>query len=416
MDRSVGPGTKIHDAPPVHEGWEVRPLLSTVRIANGQVDPKIHPYKSMILVAPDHIERATGRLLAKETAEDQRAISGKYAFQRGDIVYSKIRPYLRKAILAEFDGLCSADMYPLKPASDVAGGFVLAILLDDRFSKYAESVSVRSGMPKLNRVELADFAFALPPLQEQRAITEALSDVDALLGALDRLIAKKRDLKQAAMQQLLTGQTRLPGFSAPWAARTVLGVTVKIVDYRGRTPRKLGMDWGGGDIPVLSAGNVKMGYIDFSEEAYLGSDELYERWMTNGRARKGDVVITTEAPLGNVALVPDERRYILSQRTVLLQIDPQVATSKYLLYALSGSAFQKLLVDSASGSTATGIQRKRLEKLELHLPPVAEQDAIAAVLASSDAELSALEQRRDKTHALKQGMMQELLTGRIRLI
>ncbi|MBY0408764.1 MAG: restriction endonuclease subunit S [Burkholderiaceae bacterium] len=166
----------------------------------------------MVLVAPDHIESATGRLLNKVSAGDQRAISGKYLFAVGDIVYSKIRPYLRKAILTDFPGLCSADMYPLKPAADVSGGFVLASILAHQFSIYAESVSIRSGMPKINRGELADYSMVFPPSKaEQEAIAEALSDADALIESLDQLITKKRQIKQGAMQELLTGNWRLPG-------------------------------------------------------------------------------------------------------------------------------------------------------------------------------------------------------------
>ena len=215
------PGYKQTEVGVIPEEWELRGLLSAVRIANGQVDPRVEPFRSMVLVAPDHIESGTGKLLDKQTAGEQRAISGKYRFDAGDIVYSKIRPYLRKAILADFEGLCSADMYPLKPASDVASGFVLPTLLAHRYTKYAESVSARSGMPKINRAEMADFVVALPPLPEQRAIAKALSGVDALLGGLDRLLAKKRHLKQAAMQQLLTGQTRLPGFHGEWEVKTL---------------------------------------------------------------------------------------------------------------------------------------------------------------------------------------------------
>ena len=129
-------------------------------------------------------------LLVKQTASDQQAISGKYVFNRGDVVYSKIRPNLRKAVLVDFDGLCSADMYPLKPTSNVDGAFILAVLLGHRFTDYAESVSVRSGIPKINRAEMAGFALALPPVSEQRAIAATLRDVDALLEGLERLIAK----------------------------------------------------------------------------------------------------------------------------------------------------------------------------------------------------------------------------------
>ena len=205
------PGYKQTDVGVIPEDWRLLPLLSAVRIANGQVDPKVEPYRSMTLVAPDHIESGSGRLMKKETARDQRAISGKYLFAKGDIVYSKIRPYLKKAILADFDGLCSADMYPLKPASNVSAGFILAALLGHHFSNYAESVSVRSGMPKINRSELAEYTIALPPTKnEQQAIAAMLSDMDAAIAALETKVAKARNIKQGMMQELLTGRIRLP--------------------------------------------------------------------------------------------------------------------------------------------------------------------------------------------------------------
>lgn len=145
----------------------------------------------MVLVAPDHIESGTGRLLKKVTAADQEAISGKYIFEPGDVVYSKIRPYLRKAILADFGGLCSADKYPLRAAADVSPRFIFASILGHQFSKYAESVSVRSGMPKINRSELAQYSIAIPPTRgEQESIADVVTDADALIEALEQLLPR----------------------------------------------------------------------------------------------------------------------------------------------------------------------------------------------------------------------------------
>ena len=203
-------GYKHTGAGVIPEDWQLRPLLTAVRVARGQVDPKIEPYRSMILVAPDHVETGSGRLLRKEIADDQRAISGKYLFQSGDIIYSKIRPYLKKAILADFNGLCSADMYPLRPAPDVSAGFVLAAILGDRFTRFAESVSVRSGMPKINRTELAEYMIGLPPTKaEQDTIAATLRDMDTEILALEARRDKTRMLKQGMMQELLTGRIRL---------------------------------------------------------------------------------------------------------------------------------------------------------------------------------------------------------------
>ena len=210
-------------------------------------------------------------------------------------------------------------------------------------------------------------------------------------------------------------QTEVGVIPEDWETPTVLGVSRQIIDYRGRTPRKLGMSWGGGDIPALSAGNVRMGFIDFSQECYLGSETLYSRWMTKGDVEKDDIAFTTEAPLGNVALIPDDRKYILSQRTVLLKMDPRKAVSRYVFQLMLSEQFQKVLADNSSGSTAKGIQRKRFEQLKVVCPSLSEQNVIAAALSDVDALLGALQRLTAKKRDLKQAAMQQLLTGQTRL-
>jgi type I restriction enzyme S subunit len=383
------PGYKQTEVGVIPEEWDLRGLLTTVRIANGQVDPRNEPFRSMILVAPDHIESGTGKLLEKRTAADQMAISGKYRFAAGDIVYSKIRPYLRKAILADFDGLCSADMYPLKPADDVIGGFVLPVLLAHRFTKYAESVSVRSGMPKINRAELAEFVVALPPPPEQRAIAAALSDVDALLGALDLLIAKKRDLKQAAMQQLLTGQTRMPGFSGEWELKR-LG---ELLAYEQPTKYLVSSSEysDANDIPVLTAGKTfVLGYT--SEE--------------DGVFNNLPVIIFDDFTTASKYVT-----FLFKAKSSAMKIlkprDPSV--NLRLVYEMMQMVKFKL-------SEHKRYWISEFQKLEVRSPDEKEQSAIATALSDMDAEIAALEARRAKTRDLKQAMMQELLTGRARLI
>jgi type I restriction enzyme S subunit len=339
----------------------------------------------MVLVAPDHIESGTGKLLARRTAAEQRAISGKYAFGAGDIVYSKIRPYLKKAILADFAGLCSADMYPLRPADGVVGGYILSILLAHRFTKYAESVSVRSGMPKINRAELADFSVAVPPLPEQRAIAAALSDMDALLGGLDRLIAKKRDLKQAAMQQLLTGQTRLPGFQGEWELKR-LGDVLKIC--HGRSQR--GVEADDGPYPILATGG-QIGRA--SQPLYDKPSALVGRKGTINKPQYMDAPFWTVDTLFYSAMKGSN-------------------SARYFYYLFCTIDWMQL--NEASG--VPSLNARTIENIEIDCPEPSEQTTIAAVLAEMDAELAALEARRAKTRALKQAMMQELLTGRTRLV
>lgn len=211
-------------------------------------------------------------------------------------------------------------------------------------------------------------------------------------------------------------QSELGEIPEDWEVNSIANITSNIIDYRGVTPRKLGMEWGGGDIVALSAGNVKKGYIDLESECYLGSEQLYKRWMRNGDVRKDDIVFTMEAPLGNVAIIPDDRKYILSQRTIALQVDKVLACSSFIYQYFVSNEFQTALSDRATGSTAQGIKRTVFELLELPLPTVKEQTAIAKVLSDMDTELDALQQRLSKTQKIKQGMMQELLTGKTRLV
>lgn len=198
--------TEIGEVP---ESWEIVGILDVAALPSGQVDPRNAPYASMPLIAPNHIESGTGRLLAVESAAAQGAISGKYEFNPLDIVYSKIRPYLRKAWLADRDGLCSADMYPLRPSSRVDSGFLLVSLLGERFSEFATSMSMRTGIPKINREELSQYRIALPPLEEQRQISSLERSITAREVSEHAVHAALVELKSAAMCALLTGEVRI---------------------------------------------------------------------------------------------------------------------------------------------------------------------------------------------------------------
>src|SRR5258708_33790838 len=111
--------------------WNQRRLADLVRIPNGQVDPRIEPFRSQILIAPDHIASGSGHIIQRETAASQGAISGKYQIFAGDVLYSKIRPALRKAARADFSGICLADMYPLRPSAEIDSGYLLNVILSD---------------------------------------------------------------------------------------------------------------------------------------------------------------------------------------------------------------------------------------------------------------------------------------------
>ena len=196
-----------------------------------------------------------------------------------------------------------------------------------------------------------------------------------------------------------------------WKSKQLSGLLSLILDFRGKTPKKLGMEWGGGEIPALSANNVEMGKIDFSKECYFASDALYRKWMTRGDTQIGDVVLTTEAPLGNVAHIPDERRYILSQRVILLRANDAEICNDYLKHYLTSDLFQTLIRQQSSGTTATGIQRAKLETLPVTFPSSKrEQNKVAEILSTVDRAIEQTEVLIAKQQRIKTGLMQDLLT------
>jgi len=250
----------------------------------------------------------------------------------------------------------------------------------------------------------------LPPLPEQRAIATALSDVDELLGGLDRLIAKKRDLKQAAMQQLLTGQTRLPGFNGKWEIKTLRSIVqTPVTDGPHLTPQFL--DDG---IPFLSVNNLVENKIDLKELRFISRAD-HELFSRKCRPLKNDILLGKAASVGKVALVNLEIEFNIWSPIAMIRTNRENAPS-FVYFQLQSADLIRQITLLTNSSSQGNIGMGDIEKLALKLPPVSEQEAIAEVLTDMDAELAALEQRREKTRSVKQGMMQELLTGRTRLV
>ena len=334
----------------------------------------------------------------------------------------------RGTIAINYVGLCPNQSIGAVLPNDF---FIPEYLYYNLDSRYNELRKLSTGEGGLNLTIIRNIEVPLPTKEEQSAIAKVLSDTDALIESFDRLIEKKKNIKQGAMQELLTGKKRLPGkwlenqkkkstevglIPEDWNVCSFTDIVSKYIDYRGITPKKLGMEWrNNGEILALSANNVKMGKIDSQIDANYGDESLYKRWMTQGDCEQGDLVITMEAPLGNIAQIPNKRKYILSQRVILVKpIDAIDRT--FLFHYLRGSYFQNQLLKNSTGSTALGIQRKKLNEILIYFPPEkSEQSAIAQVLSDMDSEITEVEQKRDKFKQLKAGMMQQLLTGRIRL-
>ena len=265
----------------------------------------------------------------------------------------------------------------------------LCCMMNSRHGRQqVEHVQYGTAQKQFNISDAVDFLYPVPPLPEQRAIATALSDVDALLAALERLIAKKRDLKQAAMQQLLTGKKRLPGFKGKWETKR-LGEVVQIQKGQLITSSTLLP----GDVPVIAGGK---------QPAYFHA-------VANRHGRT-ITISASGASAGYVALY-NEPIFASDCSTIS---EAEAYSLDFIYFKLL--SMQQTIYKAQTGGAQPHIHAKDLNPIAVSMPPLSEQTAIATVLSDMDAELAALEQRLEKTRALKQGMMQELLTGRTRLV
>jgi type I restriction enzyme S subunit len=274
--------------------------------------------------------------------------------------------------------------------------FVSLLLRTIDFSAH----SGKSGVPGVNRNDLHQERIVRPTLTDQQAIAAVLSDVDALLAKLDQLITKKSDLKLAAMQQLLTGRVRLPGFTGEWSLKC-LGDISEI--SMGRTPSRLNpLFWGPGSV-WLSIADMKCKVLSESKEEITA---LATEGMSLVQA--GTLLMSFKLSIGRLAFAGCD----LYTNEAICGFSLLQANAEFLYYALQRTDFSLYGKQAVKGYT---LNKQSLKLVEVKLPEPEEQEAIASILSDMDAELAALEARRAKTRELKQGMMQALLTGRIRL-
>ena len=245
-----------------------------------------------------------------------------------------------------------------------------------------------STFKEITKGTLLNIEIPLPPLSEQRAIAEGLLDVDGLLNALEALIAKKQAIKQATMQQLLMGKTRLPGFSGAWETKRLGGIA-KIQKGSLITEKSVMQ----GTVPVIAGGQ---------KPAYFHN-------IAN-RTGKTITVSASGAYAGFVALY---NQPVFASDCSTISENSSFSIDFIYYYLVFN---QSVIYNAQTGGAQPHIHPVDLMPLQVPLPPLPEQQAIACVLSDMDAEIAALEQRRDKTSAIKQGMMQQLLTGRVRLV
>jgi type I restriction enzyme, S subunit len=343
---------------------------------------------------------------------------GRFRLRRGDLLVCEGRGVGRSAVWEDQLPECyyQKALHRLRSRRGFDPRLMSALFRYWVDQRLLSNYVTESTIPHLTKEKLVLIPLAVPPCHEQRAITTALNDVDALLDGLTRLIAKKRDLKQAAMQQLLTGQTRLPGFHEEWEVKR-LGDHVTFLRNGVNSRAELTLD---APVKYLHYGDVHActGVL-LAPDALLSIPSVKATRLD--RLRNGDLILADASEdLAGVSKSVEMCRVgstpvVAGLHTIAVRSEKNILADGFKAYLQFIPAFAGQLRRLAAGTKVYATNRAHIASIEMSLPGADEQTAIASVLNDMNAEIEALEGRRDKTRALKQAMMQELLTGKTRL-
>lgn len=358
-----------------------------------------------------------------------------YTLNIGDIVLARTGASVGKSyIYRDEDGRLVYAGFLIKVSPDqtkLRSDYLFQYLKTDRYWSWVTVNSMRSGQPGINGNEYGGLQVPVPPSDEQTAIANALSDVDELINELEKLIAKKQAIKTATMQQLLTGRTRLPQFSMREDGtlrgykQSELGdipedwdvkVLSEIANVKGgkRLPKGSSLVKTPTNHPYIRVADMFVGGVDISDLCYVPNE--IAPTIKNYRIFEGELFISVAGSLGIVGQIGKDLdgANLTENADRICNIN---ADSSFILYSLSSKRIQ----DEIAAQSTVGAQPKlalgRIESFLIPLPEnIQEQTAIATILSDMDTDIQTLQQRLSKTRQIKQGMMQELLTGRIRLV
>jgi len=431
-DEPIKPGYKRTEVGMIPEDWESEILRNCLQgVPQYGINAPAVPYDDKL---PTYLRITDisdeGRFSPSPRVSVRSANSDRYYLNPGDIVFARTGASVGKSYLYDpDDGLLVFAGYLIRVIPNsrkLNPSFLAQYIQSDTYWDWVNMMSARSGQPGINGQEYGDLPIPLPGPTEQTAIAEVLSDVDALLEALDRLIAKKRAIKQGAMQALLTGRVRLPGFERqPGYKRTEVGVipkdwdvvplsSIALVTSGKRLPKGYSLTEQETPYPYIRVSDMRPGTVSLAEIKYVPEDVF--PFIKNYRIYQDDIFISVAGTLGIVGQIPFE----LDGANLTENADriTNISCSQsFLLYIMMSPLIQTSIDSLQTVGAQPKLALTRIREFIIPLPPTKEeQTAIAGVLSDMDAEIEALEKRRAKLRAIKQGMMQELLTGRIRLV
>jgi type I restriction enzyme S subunit len=340
----------------------------------------------------------------------EKSIESYKVVREGDFIIS-LRSFQGGIEYSRYHGICSPAYVILRHCAEGSDEYFRHYLKTERFIRILTKnlEGLRDGK-MISYTQFSELQLPTPKPAEQQKIAECLSSVDELMAAQARKVEALKTHKKGLMQQLFPreGETqprlRFPEFqnAGEWEETELGQCLEKIIDYRGKPPPKAASG-----VPLITAKNVRFGWLDMTADEYIEAD-AYDSWMTKGIPRVGDILFTTEAPLGNVAMFPSEGTYALGQRIITLRCKTKKCIPEFLFQSLLGPEMQERIDFHSTGSTAKGIKSSVFVTLSFRHPKVEEQQRIAECLSSIDALITAETQKLEALKTHKKGLMQQL--------
>lgn len=398
--------------------WSVSDFGSKVKIYRGGSPRPIQDYLTQAQDGINWIKIGDVREGDKYiTSTEEKIIPAGVAQSRtvhaGDFILSNSmsfgRPYILNIDGCIHDGWLTIQKYE----KTFSKNFLYYLLSSDSVYQQYISMAAGSSVKNLNKEKVSALVVAYPDIKEQERIADALSNIDFLIATLEKQIAKKKAIKQGTMQELLTGKRRLPGFSGEWETRTLHEISNEMVDGPFGSNLKTEHYTTERQVRIIQLSNIgeagwnnaNVKYTTFSHAAEL------QRCIV----QPGSILIAKMMPAGRAIICPDnEKSYILGSDVVKVVPNSSV-DSRYLVYATKSQFYLDQIADDTQGSTRARTSVSKLRKTAILFPEKDEQIAIADILSEMDMEIAALEGKIAKYRQIKQGMMQQLLTGKIRL-
>lgn len=420
--KAVVSGFKQTEIGLIPEDWDLVALGEISHFRTGPFGSSLHKSDYVLngipLINPMHI--VDGQLYPSDQMTIDEAAASRlrdFCLSIDDIIIGRRGDMGRCAVVRQQqDGwLCGTGCMIVRPKKNALNSdYAQRLLSSAKYVARIEDASVGSTMTNLNQSVLSGLPFPLPPLPEQEAIAGTLSDTDEAIRAVERLLDKQRAVKHAALHALLTPTTRIPGFSGDWETKT-LGecATLKArIGWQGLTTEEY---LSSGDYGLVTGTDFASGRVDWSRTVFVERGRYEQDKYI--QLRKGDILITKDGTIGKSAFV-DKLPVPATLNSGVFVIRPkdEAFDPEFFYHLLTSFVFDEFLKRLSAGSTINHLYQKDFITFDFPNPTLPEQRAIAAVLSDMDAVIAALEARRDKLKAVKQGIMQALLTGKVRLV